>query len=199
LRLVTIQDKAAYTELCETGVLRCKPELAEWLNENCFLKAYNWLVEQMKQRIGEPTPGVTYPIWAWHLLDGKPAKVDLRKREFNNYFGEQYALTIEVPDNLVLLSDEENWHFVLNGWHFGDSENESDYDKEDAWFDALPPDEKQAVKLKSWERIFDVRPYKSEWRRSGLYVQATFWELRMEQVIKIKRFIGRQKKQEDSG
>lgn len=54
MRLVTIQDKAAYDELCATGVLRCKSELAEWLSEDCFKAAYDWLVKQMKKRIGEP-------------------------------------------------------------------------------------------------------------------------------------------------
>ena len=37
MRLVTIQDKAAYDELCATGVLRCKAELAEWLSEDSFV------------------------------------------------------------------------------------------------------------------------------------------------------------------
>jgi hypothetical protein len=193
MRLVTIQDKSAYDDLCATGVLRCKAKHAEWLREDSFRAAYDWLAEQMKLRVGEPPQGVNYPIWAWHLLDGKPVKVDLRKTEFNNYRGEHYALTIDVPDAQVLLSDEENWHFVLNNWYLSAAKNEADYDAAEVWFDALPPDAQRNEKQKSWNRIFDVSPFDNGWHRQGCYVQATFWELRKEQVVSSRRFIGRQK------
>jgi len=193
MRLVTIQDRAAYENLCETGVLRCNPELAEWLKEDSFRTSYDWLVQQMKQRIGNPPQGVTYPIWAWHTLDSKPAKVDLRKTEFNNYRGEHYALTIEIPDEQVLLSDELNWHYVLNNWYFSGAENEADYEKAEAWFDSLREEEQQKVREKSWEQVFDIDPFRNEWHSRGEYVQATFWELRKEQVISARKFIGRQK------
>ena len=147
----------------------------------------------MRQRIGEPPQGVAYPIWAWYQLDGKLVKVDLRKTEFNNYHGEHYALTVEVPDEQVLLSDEESWHFVLNNWFFSSAANKAEYSRVETWFNTLPIDEQQAEKKKSWEKIFDVTPFESEWHRRGCYVQATFWELRLEQVITARRFIGRQK------
>jgi hypothetical protein len=193
MRLVTIQDKAAYDDLCAAGVLRCKSELAEWLREDTFQKAYDWLVEQMKRRIGEPPESVSYPIWAWYLLDGKPAKVDLRKTEFNNYRGEHYALTLEVEDEQVLLSDEESWHYVLNNWFLSEAKNETEYEKDESWFNALPTDEQQVIKRKSWEKIFDITPFENDWHRQGCYVQAAFWELRKEQVISARKFIGRQK------
>jgi hypothetical protein len=147
----------------------------------------------MKRRIGEPPHGVDYPIWAWYLLDGKPAKVDLRKGEFNNYRGEHYALTIEIPDEQVLLSDEEEWHYLLNDWFLSRAKNEPDYEKAEAYFDALPPDDKQRVKEESWEQIFDIEPFENDWHRKGYFVQATFWELRKEQVVSARKFIGRQK------
>jgi hypothetical protein len=193
MRLVTIQDKAAYDDLCATGILRCKDELAEWLHEDSFCAAYGWLAEQMKQRIGAPPQGVSYPIWAWYLLDGKPARIDLRKTEFNNYCGEHCALTIDVPDEQVLLSDEENWHFVLNNSYFSGATNEADYNASVSWFDALPANEQCEEKRKSWSRIFEIPPFENDWHRQGCYVQATFWELRKEQVITARRFIGRQK------
>ena len=91
------------------------------------LERYDWLVKQMKRRIGEPPNGVRYPIWAWHSLDNRPAKVDLRRSEFNNYSGEHYILTIDVPEEQVLLSDEENWHFILNSWFLSSAKNENDF------------------------------------------------------------------------
>jgi len=192
MRLVTIQDKAAYDDLCVKGVLRCNPNLAEWLHKKEFRSSYDWLIEQMKQRIGEPPDGVSYPIWAWYLIDGKPAKVDLRRTEFNNYKGEHYALTIEVPDDIVLLSDEENWHYVLNNWFLGLAINDTEYDREQAWLESLPKNEQQYEKQKSWKRIFDISPLNTDWHRRGFYVQATFWELRKEQIVSVRQFFGRQ-------
>jgi hypothetical protein len=82
---------------------------------------------------------------------------------------------------------------VLNGSYFSEANNETEYEKTELWFDSLPQNERLEVKRKSWERIFDVTPFENEWRRSGLFVQATFWELHKEQVISAQRFIGRQK------
>ena len=110
----------------------------------------------MKRCIGEPPGGVFYPIWAWHSLDNKPVKVDLRRSEFNNYCGDHYILTIDVPYEQVLLSDEESWHFVLNNWFLSDAKSEKDFDKAEAWFDSLSLNEQRQVKEKSWESIFDV-------------------------------------------
>jgi hypothetical protein len=191
VRLVTVQNKAAYDTLVNTGVLYCKPELSDWLTEDDFRRSYDWLVEQMKQRIGEPPDGVACPIWSWYSLDGKPAKVDLRKTEFNNYRGENYILTVEIPDELVLLSDEENWHYVLNNWYLSVANNEAEHDKTERWLESLALNVQQVVKRESWERIFDVVPFDNEWHRKGYFVQATFWELRKEQVISTRRFIGR--------
>jgi hypothetical protein len=43
------------------------------------------------------------------------------------------------------------------------------------------------VKIKSWERVFDKNFCPWE------FVQATFWELRKEQVISVRYFKGRGK------
>jgi len=55
--------------------------------------------------------------------------VNLRETEFSNYLGEHCALIIEIPDKQVLLSDEINWHYVLNNCYFGDAKNQADYEK----------------------------------------------------------------------
>ena len=68
MRLITVQDEAAYNTLVTTGILRCEPNLATWLQDDTFLRAYAWMVEQMKAKIEEPPKGVAYPIWAWYLV-----------------------------------------------------------------------------------------------------------------------------------
>lgn len=95
-------------------------------------------------------------------------------------------MEVEIPDKDVLLSDEELWHFVLNDFYLSDATNEVEYNAAEEAFDALPEDEQRAVKEKSWERIFFVSPpVDNEWVRVGCYIQATFWELRREQIVKV--------------
>lgn len=136
-----------------------------------FRAAYEWLAVQMKSRVASSPKDAQYPFWAWALIDGVSKKPDLRRTEFNNYVGENVVLEIEIPDIDVLLSDEENWHYVLNDWYLHDvSDNEGKWEKTDMWFDGLPPDTKDSVKQKSWERIFDKDDPDNDWK----FVQATF-------------------------
>jgi len=142
MKLFTIQDEAAFDCLQNTGVLRCNPELSDLVQECEFGRAYDWIADEMRKRIDEPPAGVKYPFWAWHSLYGKPAKPDLRRTEFNNYCGEHYIIEYEIPNNQVLLSDEGNWHFVLNDWFLpSDVDNEAIYDAEDKKFETLPQPE----------------------------------------------------------
>ncbi|MBS3975828.1 MAG: DUF3841 domain-containing protein [Syntrophomonadaceae bacterium] len=55
---------------------------------------------------------------------------------------------------------------------------EDKWEEADAWFDSLSPDKKDAMRRKSWERIFDKDDADNDWK----FVQATFWELRTEQI-----------------
>jgi hypothetical protein len=189
MRLWTVQDKAAYDSLCKNGVLRCDAQFAELLSEKAFKRSYDWLVAQMKARVGEPPIGIEFPIWAWYLLDGKNVKPDLRRTEFRGFSGKNYIIEAEIPDKDVLLSDEEMWHTVLNDGYFGKGAESIDdvkeYEEDEAWFDSFPPNEQERVKRESWENIFNSS------RCPWIFVQATFWELRQEQVIGVRRFIGR--------
>jgi hypothetical protein len=191
MRVWTIQDKKAYDALCEKGVLRCDPKLAEYLTEDIFRRAYDWIASEMEARVGQAPQGVAYPIWAWYLLSGKNVKPDLRRYEFRGFEGEHYIIEAEIPEADVLLSDEMMWHFVLGNYYFavnaGEDVDTPEYTADEARFDALPPDEQACEKRRSWERIFDKNccPWDD--------VQATFWELRKEQIISVRKFIGRWK------
>lgn len=193
--LWTIQPLSLYEKLLKQGILHCDPEQdGFWgLDSKEFRTAYNWLVEQMKFRVGSPPKDVQYPFWAWALIDGVSKMPDLRRTEFNNYVGESVVLELEIPDADVLLSDEENWHYVLNNWYLHDVNSEEDkWEETDAWFDSLPPDNKDAVRRKTWERIFDKDDADNDWK----FVQASFWELRAEQIKSVRKFIGRGKGEE---
>ena len=117
--LWTIQPLSLYDKLLERGVLHCDPKNEGFLGLDMkeFRAAYDWLAGQMKSRVGLPPEGVKYPFWAWALIDGMSKKPDLSRTEFNNYIGENVVLELEISDVDVLLSDEENWHYVLDFLH----------------------------------------------------------------------------------
>lgn len=97
------------------------------------------MAEQMKKRIGEPPKGVIFPVWAWYQWEGMRKRPDMRVHGRN--WGEKgtpiVLLTIEVPDNLVLLSDFDYWHCVLNDgeiiFPIDDSAVYSEEEKRKSW------------------------------------------------------------------
>lgn len=189
MKLWTIQPKTLYEDLLREKVVFCKPELSEYLQEWNFGPAYDWLVMQMKDRIGAAPTDVKYPIWAWYVFDGKNEKPDLRKSEFRYCREDQACIELEIPDQYVLLSDEEDWHMVLNNWYLvRDNISDEDFEREYEWFRGLPESEQKNVKQKSWERIFHV--FKED-GSSAKYIQASFWELRLEYVRSVRFFKGR--------
>ncbi|WP_228409450.1 DUF3841 domain-containing protein [Radiobacillus deserti] len=56
-------------------------------------------------------------------------------------------MTVEVPDNKVLLSNFDAWHCVLNDW-FCSMTNEED--------ELFVQGKLNITKEQSWERIFDI-------------------------------------------
>lgn len=42
---------------------------------------YDWLVKEMKKRIGDPPEGVSYPVWAWYMWEGCRKKPDLEEKD----------------------------------------------------------------------------------------------------------------------
>jgi len=192
MKLWTIQPLCVYEKLLEQGNLHCDPDCdGFWGNVSKeFMSAYNWLVGQMEARVGPSPMGVRYPFWAWALIDGVSKKPDLRRVEFNGFVGEHVILELEIPEADVLLSDEENWHYVLGNWYLHDVHgSEGEWEEADAWFDNLPPDEQESVRRKSWEKIFDKDAPDNDWE----FVQACFWELRLDQVKGVRKFFGRGK------
>lgn len=76
---------------------------------------------------------------------------------------------------------------ALNGWYLHAVNDEEEKRKEtDTWLDSLPSDKKDSVKRKSCELIFDKNYADNDWK----YVQTTFWELRTEQIMSVRRFSG---------
>ena len=66
---------------------------------------YDWLVDQMKERIGPPPEGVSYPVWAWHTWREDSKRPDLRAKRWRwGVAGlKYYRLEIEIPDSKVKM------------------------------------------------------------------------------------------------
>ena len=64
MRLWTIQPIALYQTLQDKGIVYCDRE-GYWCKHNRLM--YDWLVEQMRHRIGNPPLiEIRYPLWAWY-------------------------------------------------------------------------------------------------------------------------------------
>lgn len=177
----TNQPYSVYEQLMATGSFSCTPALAINLNDGFddFARAYAWMIKQMKRRIGQPPAGVTTPIWAWYRMNFQHRRPDFR---MDRDFDDQVCMEIEIDEAQILLSDFENWNFVLNDWYLAKVSNEDDWNRQEAWFDQLPAAHQTRVKERSWQRIFDITPAHGDWTRNGDCVQGCFWQLNRNQV-----------------
>ena len=184
--LWTIQGEEAYNQILETGVYRCdkaRSVMGEYLGDS-----YVWLSEQMKERIGNPPVGVVYPVWAWYMHEGRRKKPDLRRERWaNGWKGERFAcMEIDIPDEQVLLSDFDLWSIIIIDALISYSQDEDEVLEKQ--YDSLKQEEKAHFKYRNWERVFDLAPMENEWMIKGDSIQATFWELRKEQIRDVRFF-----------
>jgi hypothetical protein len=123
---------------------------------------------------------------------------DLRFSNFLEKGTRGVRLEIDIPDEQVVLSDFDKWHYVLNYWYLEENEEDGElFDKEikkrglDYYQQKPLPDPYYHQKIvDSWKRIFDIESRNEEEKRS-LSIQATFWELKLEQVRKVDFFVAR--------
>ena len=191
MKLWTMQPVEVYEILMKDGVFVCDETK---IPEPSFKESYDWLNKHLEKKDAKPS-SVKYPIWAWFRFDNKEKKPDLRHACYGNRGEKMVCLELEIPDEKVLLSDFDLWHFVLNKWWLYDcfypDYGEDDYEKSQQWFKTLDSDKQNLEKEKSWERIFDIVPFENDWISKGTYVQAIFWELKKENVKKIQFFTAR--------
>ena len=174
--LWTIQSIKAYESLCEKGVLIAGE--GHTIFEPSWDAAYIWLADQMKIRISELPEGVKYPIWAWYQWEGKRKRPDMRSHNVTDTPGETIVLlTIDVPEDEVLLSDFDLWHFVLMGACIEDEISDREYSKDEI--------------IESWNKIFNYEDLVCGNDSTGLSTQATMWQVKKEWVKKAEFFKAR--------
>ena len=172
-----------------------------------FLGPYLWMAEQMERRLKVPRPSKdAMPIWAWHQWEGKRRKPDLRSGGHLPKGEQGVRLELQVADGRVLLSDFDLWHYVLNYWYLPETTKVGKaFEKKlaEAGLSFYKCDHQHPLPHarfrreieRSWERIFDV-----EWadRKHAIAepsqrksIQATLWELSIDDVVRAKEFTAR--------
>ena len=166
---------------------------ADWSHvDELWVDPYRWLCTQMREQhiAGHPSKDVP-PIWAWYQWNGaKAPRPDLRSSMMRQWGqqGRQVMLELEVPEEFVMLSDYDSWHFPLNYWFLSEDEEESARFEQRCNQQSLSyyrnkplPDKTLHEELvQSWQRIFDYD--------HDSVVQATLWTLRPEWICSIKYF-----------
>lgn len=192
--LWSIQTITAWQEFSSVGVLRGNPRYVY----DAFLPAYQWMAQQMWQRVGPPDPPATLPVWAWYQWESlQRPRPDLRAAGHLTPGERGVLIACEVADQRVLLSDFELWHYVLNNWYIPHSEADAQqFEAEgEAHTFSAQPDSTDCHRFQqkitaSWGRIFDL-DWEEEYcthKRAEKSIQATLWELRLEDVRNIKEF-----------
>jgi len=190
--LWTIQTLEVYDLIQKQGYYFCDPNHeSSCIKTMQFEKQYDWLVEKMKEKIGQPPLNIQYPVWAWYTYNWKHKKPDLRCIGLGNKGSQCVCMEIEIPDEDIVLSDHNSWHYILNNWHHNYSKNEEEWDVINNWLDSLPNDERQKQIELSWNNIFNIDPIDNGWIIQGKYIQATFWKLSKTQIRKIQFFKAR--------
>jgi len=210
MRLYTIQPLSIYETLCRTGTFLSEPwkDPEEWIctDAPAIKLAYDWLCDEMAERgLRRPAPSV-YPIWAWYRYMGeKKPKPDLRHSAFKNCRPDerQVFLTLDVPDDDVLLHDYEAWHYPLNYFHLAAQRVSDRFERQCKaagfpLYNEVPLQDNalHAEVQRSWRTIFDLPACRRLFRRSRAEqaVQATFWTLHAAHVIEAVAFGGFQRR-----
>lgn len=191
--LWTIQPLEVYELIQQTGVYHCDFSRSVLSD---FGEQYDWLVNAMKDRIGDPSEGVSYPVWAWYMWEGVRKKPDLRKERWGNgWKGEQYAcMEIDIPEKDVVLSDFDSWSIILLHGLLADSEEEDN--RLEQIYDSLSEKDRKIFRDKNWEKAFDLTYVDNKWVHRGDSIQATFWELRKEDIREVRFFTAAKEKPE---
>ena len=187
--LWTIQPVEIMDIINTTGEFYCDKKSSANYSE--LKDAYDWLVSKMDERNITHPSNIELPLWAWHTRDWKHKKPDLRLAEYTKRGQRCVCIEFEIPDEDVLLSDYDNWHYVLNNAWFDDAKSDDEWDALHEWYDKLPSDEKVRLRIKSWNKVFDVIPYDDGWDSKGRYVQATFWKLTSNMIKDVRYFTAR--------
>lgn len=191
MRLYKYMEVDAYKALLAQGHLVGSPEHSPFPD---FENAYGWLAGMMEQRIGKSPEHANskWPVFAWATRHGHDP---LRFDSVGNDDKSPLFVGFDVPDGKYVLSDFDEWHYVLNNWYLPsmgsyveDDGGESDrFDAmcEAAGYTTWTPGprgvcaEVEELRSRHWGRVVDHPD------QSGT-IQATLWEVRLEWMFLVR-------------
>jgi hypothetical protein len=209
--LWTIQHLNVYNILKEKGIYKPERKYTMAYNNIDISQAYEWMKYSMYLLCKSSINMDDEIIWAWYQWEGKRKPRDMRKSGYCTKGLPIVQLKIDIPDDNVLLSDFDLWHYVLNGWLIPENE----YEKEEYDIDTMIMLQEQKrmieekrpcsidyIKMsfqwekriqKSWDIIFNIDDNKI-YALNGCQnktIQATFSELKYNQILSVKHYISK--------
>ena len=207
IKLYTVQPLPVYDLLCQEGMFHSRPlahadsTLVFFNDSFIFALAYDWMIGSMIARgLSRPHPEV-YPIWAFYRWYGTTMpKPDLRCVDMKHWGHRQRQalLTLEIPDEGVLLSDYGRWHVCLNYQYAGTVKAGEAFERrcnrhhpKPSYSGPLPAPLHQEL-VASWDLVLDIEASRrmSRTPTATHSIQATFWEMTAQQVVAAVAFGG---------
>ncbi len=202
VRVWTVQPEEVWLNLQEQKSLFVDPKQSHTYQE--WPDSVEWMRKQMRKRL--PTYRGNYPWWAWFY-----PKPDIRKLRHGTYsdIPETYVrIELLIPENRVLISNLQAWDWVLLGAAVPYTSSEADYwlNLSDTFEGGVLPSHLQSRSKSTWERIFErdltSRHQSSDTLDNPMWQenlwQATFEELRLDDVSKVTVFVATPLKREKS-
>lgn len=209
--LQTIQPLSVLETLQKDGIVFSHPNYEEYDEKESlwsFETSYKWLKLQMHSKGIKPQSNENDLFWAWAWAgDLGKKKVDLRTRR-HGLKEPHVLLTLEKPLEEILISDFHLWHYVLNYWSIVNSKKEEkEWDeickiKDQSYYKnkPLPKPELHKRVEDSWQAIFNIEEKENnfysnldiktqkflEIYKEKLVAQATFWNIKKEEVKKVQ-------------
>lgn len=179
-------------------------------NDLGFTLAFDWLKNEMKKRnLSVPQQEM---FWAWEYSTRQNKRIcqEVIKSQINycEENGGGVIITLNKPDNEVLLSDYELWHYPLNYWRIPQSEeDEKVWDKlieqEDYNFYKHKPLTKNSEMVTdTWSAALALVKHcsknhyvfnlsKKQLKVIGIskkqtQIQATFWSFKKEEIVDLE-------------
>jgi hypothetical protein len=202
MTLWTIQDIEWYEKLLKEGSISGGRKYIEkdW---EFGLFGYHWLMKKMDEKIGKRPFPECYPVWAWYQHESATKrKPDLRGSGFLQKGAKGVRLEIYKKEEDVLLSDFALWAFP-HAFHCFIGQNEEESRAFDEMLEHEGVNHERIGKLskkiqkeiiKSWDRVLDLDfddPYHASYPRKEKAIQATFWTLSVNEIVKADYFIAR--------
>ena len=184
MKLWTVQPIDVYNQVMSAdGYSMNLDHPGAWGGE--YKEAYAWLRDKAVERgLVDNGRGM---IWSWYRRGGGRRKPDVRTLRKTNSCGQELCcMTVEVPDDQVLLLNSEQWLLRMQDMACITAEEEAMDDDEfvkrmDELY-ALPEDEQRRYRESTWDLIFDTTGSTS--------VEAVFFGLDRSMVKCVQFFTG---------